>query len=96
MKNIIYSGFLLLTCSILPYANAQAFEPDTQYNFDNDSALEKEGQGFSLELAGDPEEEGALELFVKNTSSEHEIHDITADDLNRINPAAGIKLQFEF
>ncbi|MFK7839368.1 MAG: hypothetical protein AB8B83_03475 [Bdellovibrionales bacterium] len=52
--------------------------------------------GFEYHFIGDAEEEGALKLFVINMSSDHDLHDPTANSLSKISPAAGIKLNFEF
>lgn len=96
MKKLVCSGFFMFLCAAVPVTGAVAVEKNTKGNLAEQGFFAEEDKGFSYELAGDAEEEGALKLFVKNTASDHEIYDISADDLNRINPAAGIKLQFEF
>ena len=92
MKRIIYTAFLMFVLTVSPFSGVQAVEQGS----DKEQSFIKDDKGFSFEIAEDEKEEVALKLFVKNTASEHEIYDISADDLNRINPAAGIKIQFGF
>ena len=96
MVRSIYTAFFMFVFTMSPLSIASAVELHATSDKSSNSVIEKEDKGFSYELAGNAEEEGALKLFVKNTTSEHEIFDINADDLNRIAPAAGIKIQFEF
>ena len=92
MKRIIYTALLMFVLTVAPLSGVQAVEQGS----DKEQSFIDEDKGFSFEIAEDEKEEVALKLFVKNTASEHEIYDISADDLNRINPAAGIKIQFGF
>jgi len=91
-----YAILFIFALAFAPISFAHAVEQDADFEFSEQPVFEKEDKGFSYELSGNAEEEGALKLFVKNAASEHEIYDINADDLNRITPAAGIKLQFDF
>ncbi len=55
----------------------------------------EENNGLTVRFLGE-EEEGALKLFIKNTTSNYDLRDPTADALNEISPAAGIQFKFEF
>jgi len=96
MMKIRNTALLLTAFTLIGTLPANAVEQKGAIEETKSQTIKREDKGFSFELAGNAEEEGALKLFIKDTSSKHEIHDINADDLNRIAPAAGIKFQFEF
>ena len=90
----------ILTCLSLGIfaANANAVEQPDAYNYavETTPILEEEDKGFTYKFMGDNAEEGVLKLFVKDTTSQHALHDPTSDTLNNITPAAGIQVHFDF
>lgn len=96
MKKLKYTLCLLLTVTFMPVTKAVAVEETSIKEFPEQPVFEKEDKGFSYGLAEDADEEITLQLFVKDTASERATYDISADDLNRIAPAAGIKIKFGF
>lgn len=100
MNTKIYLSVLAVLCIIAPQAVANENNQSSAEQFEaisiEDAFSGDMDQGFKYQLAGDAEEEGALKLFFKNTISENDIYDPTADAMSRINPAAGIQLHFDF
>lgn len=90
MRKIFYL-FAIMCAFIIPNTSF-AFEKDGEI-FEADPPIESEESGFSYHFTGNAEEEGALQLFVKAIEIES---DPTANELNQITPAAGVKLKFEF
>ena len=95
MKTLTSLGILTFLFLIAPQTIVNAAENDDR-TLQEQIAMEDDESGFSFMFAGDPEEEGALKLFVKNTKSHNDLYDPTADSLSQISPAAGIQLHFDF
>ena len=100
MNTKIYLSILASLCIIAPQAIANENDQSSDEHYEitpiEDVFSGDMDQGFKYQLAGDAEEEGALKLFFKNTISENDVYDPTADAMSRINPAAGIQLHFDF
>ena len=97
MIRTTYASIVMLALLVcMPLNAVHAVEEGGAKKPADSSKIVEEGDGFAIELGGDPEEEGMLQLFVKDTSSQHALYDPSASELNRISPAAGFQLHFEF
>lgn len=95
-KTTLYS--ILATCLLLAFQPAHAegfvhadttpYIPPTSLSVDDTGAM-------TYDFIGKDAEEGVVKLFVKNVNNTQS-YDPTAEDLNRITPAAGVKLYLEF
>ncbi|NCT40727.1 MAG: hypothetical protein GW778_03580 [Alphaproteobacteria bacterium] len=101
MKTRTYLTILTFLCTVA----SQSFANETyklNAQADKKSFMEEifgeydDRDGIRYNFAGDAEEEGALKLFVKNTTSQNDLIDPSASALSKISPAAGIQLNFEF
>lgn len=95
MKTFTSLGILTFLFLTAPQITVNASEIE-DLSLQEQIKMEDDESGFSFMFAGDPEEEGALKLFVKNTKSHNDLYDPTADSLSQISPAAGIQLHFDF
>jgi hypothetical protein len=91
LKTVLMLGFFLL----LPLSAVAAEEP--VFTPRDRAPLSMSERGAQVSFAGENEEKGLLELFVKRQDSlSMRDDDLNADQLNRIEPAAGIQFRLEF
>lgn len=98
MKTRILTALAFILCLATPHKgmtqDVLRYEPPKEQV--QDIAFEmSQNKELTYRFAGD-DEEGALKLFVKNAKTEMEAIDPTASRLNAIQPAAGVKVHFEF
>jgi len=92
-SKLTFQRVMLCLLATFPH---HAIAYDDNFQRSEEPVLETDDKGFAYHFIGNAEDEGAFKLFLKNTTSDHELIDPTADKMNAIQPAAGIKLQFEF
>lgn len=91
LKTAIILSFLIM----VPLAPVAAEEP--VFTPRDRAPLSMNEGGAQVSFVGEDEEEGLIELFVKRQDSlSMRDDDLNADQLNRIEPAAGVQFRIEF
>ena len=90
------TGILLSFCVILPLSAFAAERERPVFVPRERAPLSMSERGAQVSFVGEDEEKGLLEVFVKRQNSMAESTDPLADQLNRIEPAAGVQFRLEF
>jgi hypothetical protein len=92
MRVMFLLGFVCATLAAVPVF---AENLDLEYYADDNFMTTSEGElNIALPLEG-AQDNAELSFFVKSASFDRYTDDVTADDLNRIAPAAGIQITFD-
>lgn len=88
-------SLLSIFCAVLAVDSVQAQDLRLTYQAEESAMSVENGQvNFALPVEG-LQDTAELSFFVKSKASERANFDLTADELNRIAPAAGIQLKFD-